>query len=275
MCDNCKKAVRSSRLDQATSDTDKFKVLLESIEEIKEDMKRSNQTLRKDIEVQAGELSEIKEQLQKYSDHIDENTAKLVNLDKTVDTLVKKIDDMNDVQKRVDKQIVVLSDRINEIQQQSLGNVVEISGYPQLPDENIMQMIIKLGDVVGYPISEHMISDCYRIRQHRSDTRPGLLIVAFVRKIDKKGFYSAAWSKKDLNIRDVGIILGEPARIYVNNSLTPQNRKLLHACKEYKRTNSYKFMWVRDGRMFLKKDENSPRVNITSQEVLLRLASSA
>ncbi|KAG8303920.1 hypothetical protein J6590_106817, partial [Homalodisca vitripennis] len=61
---------------------------------------------------------------------------------------------------------------------------------------------------------------------------------------------------------------GQSNPIYVNNSLTQANRKLLNTAREVKREKQYTYLWVRNGRIFMRKNPGDRFVVIDSMEVL-------
>ncbi|KAF6217213.1 hypothetical protein GE061_001567 [Apolygus lucorum] len=272
LCDICNKAKRKSQL-AATSDSDKHFVLLELVEQIKLEVSHSNQMIRAEIDKHSQDLKEFKEQFDKYSDNMNENNNKLDTLGASLSSLGAKVDEIFDRQKGFDKRICELHELINDIDQQARENVLEISGFPASENDNIFEIIRKISNAVEFPIAENMISDCYRIKPRNASSLPGLIIVHFVRKIDKRAFFAAAWKKKTLSTRDVGFLLGEATRIYVNNSLTQHNRKLLNSCKEFKKNRNFKFLWNRNGRIFLKKDEASAAIHVKSADALRSICS--
>ncbi|KAF6202620.1 hypothetical protein GE061_003019 [Apolygus lucorum] len=272
-CPSCSKERRMSRVIGAPSEADKQVELLNVIEEIREDIRTSNRQLQEEIERQASEINDLKVHLSTYSDYIESNKQSLDRVDSSLKALADKVDNVVDCQKGYDKKLEELTEMINNVDQQARESTVEISGYPEAENENVLEIVKKIGDAVNFPISEQMLDDCYRIKPRNPRIGfPGMIIVSFVRKLDKKGFYSAAWKMKDFNTRNVGFLLGEPSRIYVNNSLTQYNRKLLGACKEFKRKNNFKFVWVRNGCIFLKLSEDSQRIHVKSHGALQQLS---
>lgn len=103
---------------------------------------------------------------------------------------------------------------------------------------------------------------------------PATIFVSFVRKIDKDKLMSAIRKRRNLTSRDLDFLDEvDPYKIYINHSLTQERRKLLAVAKNFKRENSYAFVWVRNGRIFIKKDEQSSAILIRSSRDLKNLKS--
>ena len=213
---------------------------------------------------------EFKLQFGKYSVHLEENTKKLESVDSSLRTLAGVVEQIKDRQKGFDKELNESVEVVNTVEQRSLDKTIEISGYPYDKDEDTMTILKNIGDAIDYPLSEDMIDDLYRRKPNANF--PGILVVSFVRKREKLAFYRAARAKKNLSSRMLGFNLGEPSRVYVNDALTYRNRKLLMTCKEFKRQNGFKFVWVRNGQILMKKDEGASVEVIKSAEALQRIS---
>lgn len=53
--------------------------------------------------------------------------------------------------------------------------------------------------------------------------------------------------------------------IFINDSLTKLQRKLLNDTKLFKNEKKYKYVWVKNGRILLKKDDESRTITIKSR----------
>ena len=60
-------------------------------------------------------------------------------------------------------------------------------------------------------------------------------------------------------------------RIFVNEQLSPENRKLYAMAAKVRHDLNYKFLWTKKGICFLRKDENSFCVKITNEDDLLNV----
>ena len=164
--------------------------------------------------------------------------------------------------------------KLDELEQSQKENLLEITGIPRREKEDVFGVIKSIGDVIGFAVDDHMLSDYYRTRPNPTTNFPGVIVVEFVRKVDKRAFFQAAWKKRDLSIRALGFLDGEDSRIYVNNFLTFNNRKLLNAAKEFKKQHGYRFLWSKNGKIFLRKAEGDQHVLVRSCATLQELSKS-
>jgi hypothetical protein len=77
-----------------------------------------------------------------------------------------------------------------------------------------------------------------------------------VRRFDAEELLARRRAKKDFSTRHLNLTTDKP--IFVNESLTPTRRKLLGMTRDLRKKKNYKFVWVRGGKIFLRKDEQGP-----------------
>ncbi|KAJ0169707.1 hypothetical protein K1T71_014892 [Dendrolimus kikuchii] len=134
------------------------------------------------------------------------------------------------------------------------SNNVEIKGVPLRERENLFDIIAKVGVNISYPIDKHKINFIHRVPTHQ----PGIknIIVSFTNKYVKEDFISAARLRKDiLTANDIGLI--GPGRIFVNDHLTSRNKMLLSKAKTLAKEHNFQFVWVKNMKIFVRKNQTS------------------
>ena len=95
------------------------------------------------------------------------------------------------------------------------------------------------------------------------------IIVKFVRRdIRDKLFYKSRKYLKDKSTRDLGMVRHPDNRIYINESLSPNNKYLFQECLKIKWEKNFKFIWTQYARIYLRKDANSPAKTVAKQKDL-------
>lgn len=64
---------------------------------------------------------------------------------------------------------------------------------------------------------------------------------------------------------------GSKQKIYINESLTKENKQLLFKTKEKARDASYKYVWSKEGKIFVRKNDNSRVHRIKNEHDLVTL----
>lgn len=64
-------------------------------------------------------------------------------------------------------------------------------------------------------------------------------------------------ARRELSTKNAqGLSFSHNNKLYINESLTSKLRELLYEVKTFKRNNKSKFVWTRNGKVFLRKDDN-------------------
>ena len=98
------------------------------------------------------------------------------------------------------------------------------------------------------------------------------IIIKFLSKIHRYGFLNAAKFAKKIEENRQGFkIPGILERCFVNEHLPPQTKLLLKQTRQKALTNHYKFVWVQNGNVLVRKAENSNIIHISSMDDLGKL----
>ncbi|KAG8309910.1 hypothetical protein J6590_074407, partial [Homalodisca vitripennis] len=192
--------------------------------------------------------------LQKYSDWLEENAKKIEDVSNKLTVVSNNIETLFQENVNLKKKVYELTNKCYDLEQRELGNEVEIQGIPCEKGENIIVILEKMSEVIGFKFEEEMVDNCYRYKSNYTDsTKPNGIVVRFLRKRDKIKFIDCRRKKKNLNSRDLGFNTGDGHVIYVNDTLTRERRQLLRAAREVKKSKQYAYLWVKNGRIFLRK----------------------
>jgi hypothetical protein len=256
-CAQCSSERRKSlRLETAL---DEGNVSLADVVKMLEEAKAERKMLEK----------ELGKSLNESHEKIDENNKIIQEQAKMLQELTLSIEKERAENKKLLARIEKLEERLDESEQYSRRNAVEIFGIPQREDENVIEVIQKVGDAIGMPISETMVDACHRLGKGKSQNQAPGIIVKFVRRIDKAQFMIKKKLAKDLSTAKLGLSVTRP--IYINDSLTKRRRELLSAARQAKREHGFAFVWTREGRILVRKSETGPVVEIKNMDDLRKL----
>lgn len=175
-----------------------------------------------------------------------------------------------------------LEKKIQDLKYKSRSSSIEIRNIPQAASEteaNLISTVRKIGDVIGVPISETELRDTYRLPGKPAGpntSRP--LVVEFTSVQRKQKLLAAVRSynknkesvKDKLNTEIIGI-MGQRYPVYIAELLPPSLRKLFFQAREFAKNNGFKYCWVTNGNIFLRKKEGDSHVLINSEERLQEL----
>ncbi|KAJ8708021.1 hypothetical protein PYW08_010387 [Mythimna loreyi] len=222
------------------------------------------------------DVAEIKSQnlaIQKSNEEIIQSMS---FLSLQFEDMKKEIEDLKRVRDAQQRHIDHLERKIIDQQVKSRISGVEIRNVPMGNAETVSSLsktVIKICETLGTPINDSNIRDVYRLPGKSSNINsPRPIIAEFATVITKQNVVSAVRSfnqgrSKDqkLNTSHVGIP-GKPQPIYIAEQLPLSARKLYHQTREFASKHSYKFCWVSNGNIFLRKQEGDKHILITSEQ---------
>ena len=192
------------------------------------------------------------------------------NLNTKVSVLEKSLTESN-------KELQMFSNQILLKEQQDRLNNLEIAGIPENKSENLINILQTIGTKVGITISQSDIDHIHRVRrfplQNKSiDSNPSTsnVVVKFLQRQKKNEVLAAIKSRRGLTTTDLHFD-GATQPIYVNEHLSPHNKLLLGKARKLRVENNYTFIWLKDCKIFVRKNETSKPIIITCEEDLKKI----
>lgn len=222
---------------------------------------------------------ELSSKLDKLSS-LEESMALLSNkyddLLKTCDCLTKEVKELKLENRSLKAQVFSSQSQIekntndiDDLEQYSRRDCLEIRGVPQLHNEDTDDLVKKVGELIDVDINYVDISTSHRLSdgiQRRSDgvqiKRDPAIIVKFTKRSDRDDFYRSRKLLKGKTTEDLGFSRSPPQPIFIAESLTKKKKDLFNLCLKVKKQFGYKFIWSFYGKICLRKDVNSPVLNI-------------
>lgn len=206
--------------------------------------------------------------------------AKLTSVQKTlekqkgaIDSLVNDVRLLKEENVTLKKELEEVKQQQNESDQYNRRATLEIQGVPEKNGENVSTIVTEIGNALGMNINNENIDACHRLGK-KSGERPRTIIVKFLRRQDQEKMIKERKMRRMLNVDDVwkkGFTPSENSTIYINESLTPSNRKLHAEARKIKKDKNYKYLWVKGGNIYIRKQENSQRIHIKTMSDILNL----
>lgn len=167
-----------------------------------------------------------------------------------------------------------LSERLSLMEQHSRESNIEISCLPEHRSENLKTTIIQMAQVVSSSIKEDDIQMIKRVAKlNPSSPAPRSVIVKLRNSMQRDELlasvskFNKTNSTDKLNTSHLGIA-GNKSSIFVSEHLSPSAKKLHAAVRKAARQNGFKFVWVRNGRIFVRKHENADSNLIRNFDVM-------
>ncbi|KAL0840797.1 hypothetical protein ABMA28_014608 [Loxostege sticticalis] len=177
------------------------------------------------------------------------------------------------------KQIRQMEGKLNNIENLSRSLNIEIQAVPENKNVNVFSLFKKLCEVVNVNIDDSAIHACRRIaKMNSSSTRPRNILVTLASSrlrdliISSVHRHNKKHRDAPLTAGHLGIDAGSACRIYVAEHLSPEMKTLHAESRKFAQNNNYKYVWVRFGKIFIRKDDTSTAMQIKNSDFLKKLS---
>lgn len=231
------------------------------------------QCVRREIVDLRQSVTEIERELGKSinacHEKSDENRSIIDRQQQIIDRQQNIIESLVGENKRLNNVIEEMNIKVDDQEQYSRANTLEIYGVPESPNENVVQTVLDIGKALHLDLKEEMIDACHRLRKLNNRPTPGI-IVKFVRRYDKERILQKRRVVRNLSTRHLGMTSDTP--IYINQSLTATRRILFAKAKQLQREKEYKYLWVdKAGRIKIRKNDTSAIITLKSTDDINKL----
>lgn len=255
-CEHCSRSRRKSMVLESKSEVS-FDDIFNLVGGLKDDIGRVEASLGSSLNACHEELRETKALVCKQREE-------LVALTKVIEDL--KVENCS-----LRRQVASLGSRLDDAEQYSRRNTVEIHGIPPEKGENVDTLVKTVGRALGYPIDDNMVDACHRLRGRDGSGKPPGIILKLVRRGDAEALLQKRRVKRNLTTHDLGLTSRPAQSVYVNESLAPGRRRLLHAASQIRKEKGYKFLWIRGGKILMRRNEGDRVKVIMSTDDLASL----
>lgn len=230
----------------------------------------------------ASEFASLRTELSAVHDlqtSVDFMSAQYDDLKKIIETQNEIIKNLKFDKDQLASTVSVLQSRLNNIEQMSRDCNVEVQCVPEHRSENIVQTVIQMASVISLPLHESEIQACHRVAKMNKDSRRPRSIIIKLPNVRRRDDLLAAVQKFNklhpgdkLNSSHLGIG-GDKQPVFLTEHLSPANKALHAATRIEARKMNFKFVWIRNGKIYIRKNETSPPHLISSIETLSKLQS--
>lgn len=202
------------------------------------------------------ELRLLRESVSFCSDKISDFESTL----KQFSTALKNIEGLKVEQEKIKTDVIALSNKLNDLEQFSRNKNLEIHGVPELKNENLLKVFENICAHVNFDVNVDKVDYIHRI-QNRNTEHPKPILIRFTSRLVKENMLGAVRVKQHAEFsknKKPGLwLVGAQKPIFINENLTSDKKRLYKEARQFAKEKRYKFVWVRNGNIFLRKDETS------------------
>ncbi|CAK1601372.1 unnamed protein product [Parnassius mnemosyne] len=249
--------------------------------------------IRREIQQSVTEAIEsaVKMFFSKEFDEIKSELATLQEIRKSMEFLSSQYDRVNsDIKYLQDRltlvtieklmlssQVLDMSDRLNLMEQHSPETNIEINGVKENKSDNLLSLAKQLCSTISVPFMDaEVLSGARASKMNDKNDRPRSIIIKLqsVKKRDEIFATVSSFNKKNtldkLNYSHLGYA-GNKSPVYVSEHLSSHNKKLHASTRNIAREKGYKYVWIRNGRIFVRKEDHTPAKQIKCYDSLNNL----
>lgn len=226
--------------------------------------------VNKELEPIGKEVSELRVSLNFHTKQFEDSQSEQAALKKTVK-------DLKDENTHLKTSYSDLSQRLSYLEQQARANNLEIQCLPENKQENLYTVVKQLGSVVKCELRDSDILHCTRTAKLQTNsTRPRSVVVQLASPRIRDQLLAAVIvynknNKNDkLNSADFGIA-GMKTPVYVVEHLSSSNKSLHAAARLKAQEKGYRYVWVRNGRIFVRKADGEGHILIKNLDSLNKI----
>lgn len=243
-CPNCQVAPHSPISPSVTpisNDAINVNSLLSIMKDIKmeiKDLKCKQDDLLKSVSFCSDKVSDFEIAIAKVNDHI------------------KIIEELKTENNKLKGDVSSLNMRLNELEQYSRANNLEIQGVHEKNNENLFTIIEKITNFLGVKIDPNSIESIHRVQSFNRD-QPKNIIVKFLSIKSKNQILTAAKTKR-ASLRTVNRAMSIEEishNLYLNDHLTNEYKLLYKKTREIAKNKGYKYVWLNNCNIFVRKDD--------------------
>lgn len=214
-------------------------------------------SMEKNIEELIKSVSFISSQFDNFNNKIDNIVSEL----KMIKQVNEKIIAENN---RLTDEVSVLKSKIDEIEQQNLGISVDVMGIPKTTNEDCISIIEEIGKKTN---TELKVLEAYRINSFTSKHN---IITAKLATLDMRK--NLIRNGKSLKLTADIIINSWPKeKIFINERITKSKRALFAQTRSAAKEKLYKFVWLSNSDILVRKNEDSKIIKIKSPQDIEKL----
>lgn len=197
-------------------------------------------------------IYQTQKKIDDLAEHVDFYAEKYQQMVVFKENAEKKIASLENKNTHLQKVNSALEERIIRLEQKETEKCIEIFGLDENKNEDTMQLAKTIAQKLK--LDSNNIEETRRVgRNKEGESRPRTIVVTLRSKAAKKEWIQ---HRKTCLTNDDILSNSNGKRFYINENLTKNMRQVLWNAKQMLK-DKYKYIWVQDQKVLIKKDDNS------------------
>uniref|UniRef100_A0A8D8Y720 L1 transposable element RRM domain-containing protein n=1 Tax=Cacopsylla melanoneura TaxID=428564 RepID=A0A8D8Y720_9HEMI len=212
-------------------------------------------------------MKEMKKELTEVHRLVEFASGKLDEVSEIMKVITVKQTALEKENQELKLQLTMVTDELEDMQQYSRRRIIQIDGIPKQDNENLEEIMKQIGIKLGVSVDNDQIDAIHRIPTRSQNPEP--IVVEFTTRKVRNSVINNSKTKR-IRTKDLG--LGTADRpVYIYEQLSPRRKKLLYEAKKLKQEKQYKYVWTREGKIFMRKEDTSNPIRLQSLDDLKKI----
>lgn len=198
---------------------------------------------------------------------------KITDFEKALTTIkehMKTIEKLKAENESLKTDVKNLSSKLNDLEQYSRMNNIEIQGIPEKKDENVVKIFESVCKFLDHPIDMTNVEAVHRVQAYNKNATKNIIVRFTNRRIKNDILLAAKTKRSQLGVTGRALPL-EGGRVFINEHLTPENKRLLREVRLAATEKGYKYVWINNANILIRKDDRSMIRAIKTADQLLSM----
>ena len=206
----------------------------------------------------------LNQEFEKFKERLDSTEERAKSAEATV---IQSKADIQILRDDLQKQ----HDSINSLEQYGRRTMLEINNIPYKDDEDLREIIAGIASAINMENFNYE-TDIDIVHRLQSKLAIAPIIILFRNRTIRNEFYQKRTSLRNVTLKNlVGLNYEEDTPIFINESLTVQNRILFKKVREACKLQKYKYYWTSNGVIMCKKSYESEAITIKNQNEVAKI----
>ena len=174
---------------------------------------------------------------------------------------------------QLERQVQQQQQTINDLEQYSRRNILNIDGVPETEGEQPVKVAIEVAKLAGVKLSPLDIDRTHRLGRQRGNTRPRTILVKFVTYQKREELWAARKNLKKAELQRASMFTVESRKnIFLAENLTQENQRVMYTARQLRRDGKLWAAWTDGCTMKIRVSENSPTKVVKTIDDVQQLA---
>ncbi|KAI5751508.1 hypothetical protein M8J77_008125 [Diaphorina citri] len=222
------------------------------------------------------------EKLDEYEKSLEFTAGKMDDIAKDIKVIQQKMIETEQKQNKIEAENKELKTRVRNLEvelkemgQAALNNKLEISGLPNSANLNVTDVAKKFVEKTGLDpiaVGNYTVEKPFKTQNQDRPNVKASIVVGF-KSVETRNqvFGKIRADKIRFKTKDIVPGTSDESSVFVNEYLSPYYRKLFYEAKKIKTEKNYAYLWVRDGKILLKKTQESNVMRLTCMDDLAKI----